>query len=150
MAKPRKFLGSIPVERIRDSGGRFVSGGAGFYWVGLEAMANNINNHGVRLNRTRKKAMEKLGRAMEQYMQEHAPWDDRTGDARRGLKTTVVHDEANAESTVYAGHSVDYGPLLETMQAGRFAIIEPTITIFAPKVLGELRFVGSSFGEGEE
>jgi hypothetical protein len=138
MATTRKFLGQIPFERMRGAGGRFASGGAGFAWEGLEVLANNINNHGNTLNNTRKKTMDKLAKDIQAYMQEHAPWRDRTGDARRGLKAIVEHDDNNATSTVWAGHSVDYGVLLETRDSGALAIVGPTLTIFAPQVMGRL------------
>jgi len=129
--------------RLRDSRGRFMTGGNGIEWIGLAALANNINRRGNALNRSRQRAMEKLADEMEAWMKENATWEDRTGEARYQLQTTVSHNESAGESVIYAGHGpdIDYGVYLETMQAGRFAIILPAIEHFAPRVMGEVREV---------
>lgn len=65
----------------------------------------------------------------------NAPWDDRTGDARRGLTTTVENDQGLI--SLYLFHTVDYGLWLEVIQNGRFAIIMPTLEQEAPAIFAE-------------
>lgn len=129
---------------FRSSMSRMSGGGSsgrgrslpGINWVGLEAMANNINRRGKTLNRTRKEAMGRLAAEMQSYAQENAPWEDRTGDARDRLQAYVVHDDNAETSTIWLAHGVDYGSALETMRGGELAIIMPTILQFQDRVVG--------------
>jgi hypothetical protein len=81
---------------------------------------------------------EALVKAQEilNYAQANAPWADRTGDARRGLDVAVQQDPEAIIIQLY--HTVDYGLWLEVIQSGRFAIIMPTLELFA----GEMDFGG--------
>jgi hypothetical protein len=63
------------------------------------------------------------------YAKSNAPWQDRTGDARRLLDVDVSQD---AEAiTIQLYHQVDYGLWLEVIHDGEFAIIMPTLQHFA-------------------
>lgn len=66
------------------------------------------------------------------YAQDNAPWADRTGDARNGLDVDVRKE---GEVIVWEmSHSVDYGLYLEVKNNGEFAIIMPTLEMFAPQI----------------
>lgn len=62
---------------------------------------------------------------LEFQMQQDAPWTDRSGDARRGLRAVASNE--NGIITMTLSHTVDYGYWLEVIQNGRFAIIGPTL-----------------------
>ena len=64
-----------------------------------------------------------------EYAKSNAPWEDRTGDARNGLEVLVEEDGEEVSLTLY--HTVEYGVWLETIQSGEFAIILPTLELFA-------------------
>lgn len=68
-----------------------------------------------------------------------APWTDRTGNARSGLFGAV--EKGKGRVTIYLSHGerIDYGVYLELNHAGRFAIIWPTITDNADKVMASFR-----------
>jgi hypothetical protein len=66
------------------------------------------------------------------YAKEQAPWEDRTGDAREGLDTDVRWEGETIVWELY--HTVDYGLYLETIQNGKFAIIMPTLEMYASHV----------------
>lgn len=117
---------------------RRVGGISGINWLGLEVIADNINKRGNSLNKTRKAAIDKVARDMEQYAQENAPWDDRSGAARSGLRGTAVHDDGKQVSTAYLAHTVDYGVYLETIDSGAFAIIIPTLLEFQGSFMSSL------------
>lgn len=70
-----------------------------------------------------------LGVRILEYAKQNAPWEDRTGDARRLLDVDVQQDGDNIVIQLY--HQVDYGLWLEVIQSGRFAIIMPTLERFA-------------------
>lgn len=66
------------------------------------------------------------------YAKDNAPWADRTGNAREGLDVDVYEEGDTIVWEMF--HSVDYGLYLETRWNGRFAIIMPTLELFAPKI----------------
>lgn len=70
------------------------------------------------------------------YAQATAPWSDRTGDARSGLDVSV--ETAGNEVILTLFHTVEYGQWLETIQNGEFAIIMPTLELYAPIVFGRV------------
>lgn len=75
--------------------------------------------------------MNKLAKELEQYMKKNAVWQDRTGNARRGLSAKVTQSEKKYVTTVTLSHSVEYGKYLEYSMEKRFAIIQPTIDNYA-------------------
>lgn len=72
---------------------------------------------------------------VEADAQSNAPWEDRTGDARRGL--TADAKELGGIVVLTLSHSVDYGKWLETIQNGRFAIIQDTLDKYQGRVFGD-------------
>lgn len=77
---------------------------------------------------------EVLDTAVEalEYAQSNAPWNDRTGDARSGLDVDVQMEGNVIVWDMF--HSVDYGLYLETRWNGKFAIIMPTLEIYASRI----------------
>lgn len=71
------------------------------------------------------------------YMGTHAPWADRTGDARRNLHAWAAATAATA--TLYVAHGVSYGVFLELGHQGRFSILWPAIRVFQPLILKAVR-----------
>lgn len=69
-------------------------------------------------------AFDLLAPRAEAYAKANAPWTDRTALARASLTATVDVDGRTVALTV--AHGVSYGIYLETMQDGRFAVVEPT------------------------
>lgn len=81
---------------------------------------------------------------VEAYAKQHAPWTDRTSNARNGLHAEAVklggaRFDANSFAIILA-HAVTYGIYLETKRPadGGRPIIMPTIRIYAPKVMRTL------------
>lgn len=95
--------------------------------------------------------LNRAAEMVETYMKANRPWTDRTGDARRGLWSKAWRD--GKVFVLAMGHGVHYGIWLEHMQNGRFAIVIPTRSVFAPRLPGivwgeidlELRGRGSKF-----
>lgn len=65
-----------------------------------------------------------LATRTESDMRTNAPWTDRTGNARGGLR--CIHEEAGSKHTLVLFHTMDYGFWLEVIQDGKYAIIGPT------------------------
>lgn len=77
--------------------------------------------------------MEQGAQEIQAHAQANAPWSDITGMARSGLTATV--DVGDGEVEIVLAHSVDYGIWLETIQAGEYAIIMPTLETLGPEII---------------
>jgi hypothetical protein len=75
---------------------------------------------------------------MEAYAKQHAPWKDRTGNARNGLKGEALIVPGKSYGATLS-HNVPYGIWLEVRWAGRYAIIGPTIRAESLRVATLLR-----------
>lgn len=74
---------------------------------------------------------------IEAYMKQNASWTDRTGNARQTLHTEV-RDVALQMLDIVLKHGVKYGINLELDYGGRYAIIGPTIDIYAPHIWNDI------------
>lgn len=81
------------------------------------------------------------------FAKEQASWTDRTGDARAGLDTEVYWEGDTVIWELF--HTVDYGKWLETIYSGKFAVIMPTLELFAPQVGRGLSEQGGASGDGD-
>jgi hypothetical protein len=69
--------------------------------------------------------LETEAKSLEDYSKQHAPWTDRTGQARRSLNASIATITNGYRITL--AHGVDYGKWLELAHEKRFAIVMPTI-----------------------
>ncbi len=76
---------------------------------------------------------------VEAYMKINAPWTDRTGNARAGLRAQAYQDGSETGIVLY--HSVPYGIFLETRWDGRLGIIDPTVAAMGPEVMAKFEHV---------
>jgi hypothetical protein len=74
---------------------------------------------------------------IEAWMKKNAVWTDRTGNARQGLWSDA--ERLADEIVLLMGHGVEYGIYLETISAGKWAIITPALDYFLPKILEDIR-----------
>lgn len=75
---------------------------------------------------------------VQSYAQRNAPWKDRTGDARAGLKAEFVGDRFIERQAIRVSHSVPYGIFLEVRNGGQYAIIVPTIIAEGDRIMGDM------------
>lgn len=83
-------------------------------------------------NYARRKAKE-----IEARMKEEAPWTDRTGEARKKLRTEVEVD--GTKTTIHLVSGAPHGQYLELRWGGRWAIVSPTIPRAAIEIALELK-----------
>lgn len=131
--QPNRIPGAGRVS-LRDTRGRYVRGGSGIAWEGLEIITDNIARVAEGCHEARRESAEITAQRMESHAKAYAPWNDVTGSARRGLKTVVIDNQSNYTTQVNLGHSVNYGAWLETRDGGRLAIILPTMVEFSRRV----------------
>ncbi|SFU40378.1 hypothetical protein [Alicyclobacillus macrosporangiidus] len=91
---------------------------------GLNVVTKNLDRW-VERKRAASLALAKYwAMQLEGEMKQNRPWQDRTGNARAGLKGSA---ELNNEGiAIRLAHSVDYGVFLELAHDGRYAILRPT------------------------
>lgn len=90
--------------------------------------------------------VSKLSRDMEIYAKQNHPWTNRTGNAERGLNTSVSKSSAGWTQSISLSHGSDiyYGVYLENSMGRRFAIIEPTVRVFSSRLTNDLGFIFSN------
>ena len=74
----------------------------------------------------------------EAYAKQHAPWTDRTSNARQSL-FAVVDDLAGDVLALYLSHGMKYGKWLELANQGRYAIIMPTLEAHYPDIAAAMQ-----------
>ena len=73
---------------------------------------------------------------IEPYAKQHAPWRDRTGNARRSLNASAtLNGRITKNIDITLSHGVWYGYRLETWFNKRYQIIWPTIRDLGPEIL---------------
>lgn len=70
-------------------------------------------------------------------MQREASWTDRTGQARRELRTEV--EVSGSTVTLYLISGAPHGQYLELRWGGRYAIVSPTLPRAAVEIGNELK-----------
>lgn len=81
------------------------------------------------------------------YMKQNAPWTDRTGNARSGLRAEVIREPLRRYA-ISLFHSVKYGIWLEIRWGGKYSIILPTIRVQGPDVMRRLSKLFAKIGGG--
>jgi hypothetical protein len=85
------------------------------------------------------KEFETQAPTVESYMKANAPWNDQTGAARAGLRAEFIGDRHVERLAIRMFHGVSYGIFLETRNAGKYAIIAPTLLDEGDRIMGEMR-----------
>jgi hypothetical protein len=116
---------------------------AGFFFLG-DTLTPMLAQADVRENA--EEILNDMSGDIEAYAKANAPWSDITGDARAGLTADVFTDGDAIVLQLY--HIVDYGVWLETIQAGKFAIIMPTLEHFSGEAMRRCHAVETGFDEG--
>lgn len=84
-----------------------------------------------------KALLDSFAGRVEAYAKESAPWTDRTGAARAGLRAFA--QETATGAVLYLVHSVSYGIFLELAHAGRFAVVMPTLEAHYAAIMAAAR-----------
>jgi HK97 gp10 family phage protein len=104
-------------------------GGLSFRWIRPPTgMGDECRRRADALQPALQARMDGLAGEVESYMKSNAPWTDRTGDARAGLKASSrVTGKGGVTLTAY--HTVPYGGFLETgtSHMSPYPIIRPAL-----------------------
>lgn len=107
-------------------------------WQGGQSpddLAGEIVAYGERLKAAVLELADRYAGIIQAYMQDNAPWTDRTSNARQGLK--AVPKPSGNDVILYLIHTVEYGVYLElgTSRMGARPIILPALEAY----IGEIR-----------
>jgi hypothetical protein len=80
-------------------------------------------------------ALRQSAPELENLARVNAGWEDRTGQARAGIRAEVAN--TGGAVTLFLYHTVEYGLWLETIQNGRFATLMPTLEQNANRVFAD-------------
>jgi len=117
---------------------------SGFYWKS-DTLSGPLRTFPAKVERAIVAAVEYHATRAERYARTNAPWTDRTSNARNGLFVVTEHVPFKTHKLTLA-HTVEYGIWLEVKQAGKYAIILPTIEKTGPEVMQTLSKLFSSPG----
>lgn len=97
------------------------------------ALVADIEAYGRRIQAAIGAAGQLLAAKLQAFAQAHAPWTDRTGQARQGLTglALVAADMVH----VYLFHRSDHGKWLEIARGGPYRIIVPTLVAHYGEVM---------------
>lgn len=111
------------------------------YSITFKVEAEGVKNN-LKLLKTRNReavlrhAQMMAKQRIEPYAKEHAPWRDRTGNARRGLNAKAEFDGRIIKTVqIVLSHGVWYGYRLETWFNQRYQILWPTIRDLGPEIV---------------
>lgn len=91
---------------------------------------------------TGRRVAEARAEEAKQWMKDNAPWQDVTGDARRGLDVDVVQeDRIFAQLIFHHDYKLNYPIYLELANQGRFAIIAPAIDYWGPRLWRDVQSI---------
>lgn len=79
-------------------------------------------------------AFDSMVPVAESHMRTNAPWNDRTGNARGGLR--AIHEsQSRVSHSLILFHTMPYGVFLEVRWSGRYAIIAPSVKELGPDLM---------------
>lgn len=112
----------------------------GMVWTKpITRLQENIELYGLRLTVRVFDTCVEVGLDAQTVMKVSRPWQDISGNARRGLRVEVVHEGKSI--AIYFIHGVDYGLFLELARAGKLAVVWPTLQETIPELRARLRGV---------
>ncbi len=137
---------------------------AGFIWVEApeDVLIPAIKKYGDRLLYAVYAVGQYMALKIANYARQRAIWIDRTGNARHALHAIVVFgktgeikqfngtvapevehvvDVAKNLVAIFLSHGMDYGKYLETIAAGKYAIVMPALQAHYNEIMAEIQKV---------
>ena len=110
-------------------------------WDGVDNIQHAMREYERRVIQTVKALAQYWAPTLERYAKNNAPWTDRTGHARQGLQGLAEDMAEEAIVSIVLKGGVDYQVFLELANAGRYAVILPTLEQHQDEIISMLREV---------
>ena len=109
-------------------------------------LTKNFNLFGGQIKKVVHDLMDVTFNEMVTFAKTNAVWTDRTGNARNSITSEDLSsgDVVNFYLTI----GVDYGIWLELANDGKYRILQPTLTIYEPRIMKLLESVGVALTNG--
>lgn len=114
--------------------------------IDMSVLRRNIHNVPDFLDKAVAATMKYNEPQVANWMRTNASWKDQTSNARNGLSAQYAKSGDVHAIVIY--HSVPYGIWLEVRWSGTYAIIQPALEEYGPKVMQTLEGILSKFGGG--
>jgi len=111
-------------------------------WDGLDAIQQRMDAYGRAVLAAVRNVATYWSPIVEAEAKANAPWTDRTGQARQGLRG-FVEDLSATSVALYLSHQKEYGIYLELAYQARYAIIMPTLEAHYQPVMDMLKEIFS-------
>lgn len=98
-----------------------------------DGLLDGLNKGEERVNREVETLLRYYAPEIENWMKSNASWTDQTGAARNGLAARFYSDGSGRGIVLF--HQVPYGVWLEVRFSGRYAIINPALQEWGPRVM---------------
>lgn len=108
-------------------------------WTGKKPadLVDTVDKYNEDLNAGVLALLQGYAEKIQAEMKAYAPWHDVTGEARARLAAFV--EETAGQFTLVAMQGVSYGIYLELKNAGRYAIVGPTMERYQGLIMQDLR-----------
>lgn len=116
--------------------------------IGMDNVIDNLNHMAGRVKHNGQVLLDAAGQRIANQAKQYAPWTDRTGNARRSIRSQDTSDDETVRVSVGMGikGSLEYPLYLEMSNGGKYRVIDPTVfgygKIEMQNVLGDLLNVG--------
>jgi hypothetical protein len=117
-------------------------------WTGDERLMNVVRETDAKVKRIITGQFMYHADLATMHAKVHAPWTDRTGNARSGLHSGVSIGMDQEFWELYVAHSVFYGIYLETRFSGKYQIIAPTILFIGKLIIDRMASIFDQMGMG--
>jgi hypothetical protein len=109
-----------------------------FRWIAPPSViVEGLQTYEARLKAAVFSLAEYFAAVMESWMKANAPWTDRTGNARAGLRAIAI--QTATAVVIYVFGTVNYQIYLELANQGRFAILLSTLEAHYGQIMAALR-----------
>jgi len=102
-------------------------------FTGVETVTANMGKYGEQAKGAIANVFDYWIPQIERHAKTSAPWTDRTANARSGLY--AWKDTKDGKLRLYLSQTVYYGLWLEVRFAGKYAVIEPTLSLYQRRVM---------------
>jgi hypothetical protein len=118
-----------------------VATASGITWRSGQApsdLARSVARFGERFWRAVVAVAQLFATEAENDAKTHAPWTDRTGNARQGLHG-LARELGERSVAIYLYHAMEYGKWLELAHGAKWQIILPTLEQLYSRVMAAIR-----------
>jgi len=106
----------------------------------LSTILSNLKTYNAKTTAALLVITDLVAKSMEQYAKSNAKWEDRTSNARQGIKGQAYWESISV-LVCSLSHTMEYGVWLELANEKKYAILEETIEKYKPEMIARWKTV---------